>query len=62
MLMGLFSWAVTSRQAKRRTEAIGTGAAAPTSSDLWPVAASTGLVALCALVVIAMPAPLRRTW
>lgn len=54
VLMGLFSWAVTSRQARRRTRAIEAGAAAPTPSDLWPVAASTGVVALCALVVIAV--------
>ncbi len=52
--LGLLSWAVTVRQGRRRTKAITAGAAAPTVDDLWPVAASTAVVALGSLVVIAL--------
>lgn len=52
VMLGAVAFVVSSRQAARRGTAIETGRPSPRLADLWPVTASTVLVAAGAMVVV----------
>ena len=51
-LLGVVTFLVSRRQASRRARHAGLGRPTAEPSDLWPVAASTSLVALAAAVLV----------
>lgn len=53
--LGGFAFAVSSRQATRRAAAIDSDRPTPRLADLWPVTASTVLVAAGAIAVVLVP-------
>lgn len=53
--LGVVSFAVSSRQATRRARHAGLGRPTAELADLWPVTASTMLIAVAAIVMVLVP-------